>query len=111
MPSIRKRYALGPRSSLFAEVLVRPLALKDDDLVRKYQRLLESDSEIEMISISRDVLFLAARQQGELKLKLFDAIHVATAQLAGCDYFLTQDERLGRALVDRPKWLKLSEIT
>jgi hypothetical protein len=35
---------------------------------------------------------------------------VATARFASCDYFLTQDERLGRALAGQPKGLKLSEI-
>ena len=105
----RKLLRAATSELALAEVLVRPLALADDDLVRKYERLLPSDSDVEMISVDRDVLLSAARLQGELKLKLFDAVHVASARLAGCDYFLTQDERLGRALAGEPEWLQLSE--
>lgn len=93
-----------------AEVLAKPMARNDHNLLQKYQRLFAPDSELAMIQIDRDVLVLAARLQGELKVKLFDAIHLSTARLSGCDFFLTEDERLGRALGDQPKWLRLSEV-
>jgi hypothetical protein len=34
---------------------------------------------------------------------------VATARLAGCGHFLTQDERLGRAINDEPHWFQIPE--
>jgi predicted nucleic acid-binding protein len=92
-----------------AEVLSKPLALKDNDLVSKYERFFAPNSALLMPSVDRDPLLAAARLRGQSGLKLFDAIHVAAARLSGCDYFLTQDERLGRA-IDQPKWLKLSEV-
>jgi predicted nucleic acid-binding protein len=95
---------------VLAEVLSKPFALGNTGQIEQYQRLLSSGSGLSMVNVSRDVLVFAAQLRGDMGLKLFDAIHVATARFASCDYFLTQDERLGRALAGQPKWLKLSEI-
>jgi predicted nucleic acid-binding protein len=95
---------------VLAEVLVKPFANRNAEHIGQYQRLLASEGWLSMKGVSRDVLTLAAQLRGDKGYQLFDAIHVATAQLTHCDYFLTQDERLGRALADQPKWLKLSEI-
>lgn len=95
---------------VLAEVLAKPFADRNAAHIAQYQRLLSSGGGLTMAGISRDVLVLAAQLRGENNLKLFDSIHVATARSNGCDYFMTQDERLGRALADQPKWLKLSEI-
>jgi predicted nucleic acid-binding protein len=95
---------------VLAEVLTKPFADGDARHIDQYKRLLSSGGGLSMAKVSREVLTLAAQLRGEKSLKLYDAIHVATAQSAQCDYFLTQDERLGRALTDRPKWLQLSEI-
>jgi len=80
-----------------AEALSRPIAVGNNNLIRKYEQIFATDSRLKMVAIDRNVLFLAAQLRGALKLKLFDAIHVATARLAKCDHFLTQDERLGRS--------------
>jgi predicted nucleic acid-binding protein len=95
---------------VLAEVLAKPFEDRNVSHIDQYQRLLSSGGGLTMASIDRDGLVRAAQLRGENNLKPFDAIHVATAQSARCDYFLTQDERLGRALADQPKWLKLSEI-
>jgi predicted nucleic acid-binding protein len=96
---------------VLAEVLAAPMAVKNHRLVQAYGELFAADSGLRLLPVNRFVLKLAADIRGQLKLKLADAIHVATARLARCDYFLTQDERLGRVLAGQPKWLKLSEIT
>ncbi|MDB5615817.1 type II toxin-antitoxin system VapC family toxin [Tardiphaga sp.] len=93
-----------------AEVMSKPLALNDLDHISKYERFFAPNSALAIPAISRETLLLAARMQGSLGLKLFDSIHVATAQLEGCDCFLTEDERLGRAIAGETKWLKLSEV-
>ena len=95
---------------VLAEVLTKPFADRNATHIAQYKRLLSSEGGLTMANISREILVLAAQLRGENNLKLFDSIHVATARSTGCDYFLTQDERLGRALADQPKWLKLSEI-
>jgi predicted nucleic acid-binding protein len=96
---------------VLAEVLAKPFADRNMDHIAQYKQLLSPRQQLSMAEVGRDVLIHAAQLRGDKNLKLFDAIHVATAQIAQCDYFLTQDERLGRALADQPKWLKLSEIT
>ena len=95
---------------VLAEVLAKPFVDQNFEHIGRYKSLLSSGGGLSMIAVSRDVLMLAAQFRGDKGLKLFDAIHVATAQLASCDYFLTHDERLGRVLANQPKWLKLSEI-
>ena len=95
---------------VLAEVLSKPFALGNTRHIEQYQRLLSTGSGLSMVNVSREVLVLAGQLRGEMGLKLFDAIHLATARSAKCDYFLTQDERLGRALSGQPRCLKLSEI-
>jgi predicted nucleic acid-binding protein len=110
LKAIDERIVRAVASELvLAEVLSKPFALGNTRQIEQYQRLLSSGSGLSMVNVSREVLVLAAQLRGDMG-KLFDAIHVATARFASCDYFMTQDERLGRALAGQPKWLKLSEI-
>ncbi|MFO1186826.1 MAG: PIN domain-containing protein [Alphaproteobacteria bacterium] len=92
-----------------AEVLAKPLALGAKDLIATYERLFAAKSSLITIPISRGVLRLSAELQGRLNLKLADAIHVATAVTAACDFFLTNDDRLGKKLTS-PRWISLPEI-
>jgi predicted nucleic acid-binding protein len=93
-----------------AEVLSKPLALGNLDEIAKFEHFFSPRSALEMAAVDRHTLRLAAQLQGQLRLKLFDAIHVATARISGSDYFLTEDDRLGRALADEPAWLRLSDV-
>jgi predicted nucleic acid-binding protein len=94
-----------------AEALAKPIALRDEFQLEGFNELFAPDSVLELLPVDRAVLMLAAQIRGKLKLKLLDAIHVATARLARCDRFLTQDGRLGRTLNDEPHWLHLPEST
>jgi predicted nucleic acid-binding protein len=94
-----------------AEALAQPIAAGDEDLISKYRELFAFDSSVETVPIDRAILMRAAEIRGRLKLKLVDAIHIATARLASCDHFLTQDARLGRALANELHWLQLSGET
>ena len=76
------------------EVLVG--AYRADDLVLEgdYRRTL-GDPAVRLISIGQDVLGLAAKlRAGRGALRTPDAIHVATASLAGCGTFVTNDKAL-----------------
>jgi predicted nucleic acid-binding protein len=92
-----------------AEALAKPMKLGAQDLVEKNEELLAPESPIETAAVDRIVLTEAARLRGQTGLKLMDAIHVATAQLLGCDLFLSNDESLGRRITV-PKWLQLSDV-
>lgn len=93
-----------------AEVLAKPLALGHQDEIAKFEHFFSPRSALEMPTIDRHTLRTAAGMQGQLRLKLFDAIHLATARLSGCAHFITEDDRLGRALAGEPKWLRLSDV-
>lgn len=79
-----------------AEVLVRPYRVGNDDLVSTYRDLLTlPHPNLDAVLPSAVILANAARLRAATpSLYLPDAIHLATAQAAGCHQFLTNDERL-----------------
>jgi predicted nucleic acid-binding protein len=93
---IRKGFATGVISELIiAELLVKPLELDDDEMCAAYEGLFDASSIFETRRIDRDILIQAAKERAKRKtLKMPDAIHIATARLAGCVAFVTADKRL-----------------
>jgi predicted nucleic acid-binding protein len=75
-----------------AEVLVKPLKDQQPALQQAYQTFLTPTPELEVVPISLTVLLEAARLRATTKLKLPDAIHLATALHSQCDAFLTNDD-------------------
>ncbi len=110
-----------------AECLVKPieLAVSTDDYILhdKYLDLLLSQPGVqEVFSVTRHILIRAALVRAQLsnlaakKIKLPDAIHVATALEAQCDTFVTRDGNLIEAvsaIIERkglPKTAKSSSL-
>ncbi len=78
-----------------AEVLVKPMMDGNVALQRAYQSALQPSASLHVLPISRQILVEAANLRGsQSALKLPDAIHLATAQLAQCQAILTNDLRL-----------------
>ena len=73
------------------EVLVKPLKIGDLALERDFRTLLQGASDVSMLAITQDVLERAANLRATVGLKTPDAIHAATALLAGCALFVTND--------------------
>lgn len=73
------------------EALVRPLKTGDSLLVADYEELLLNNEEVGLIPIDRSILREAARLRAETNLKTPDALHAATALMASCQMFLTND--------------------
>lgn len=85
------------RTSLItrAEVLVRPLRDKQDELVRVYSELLSGTKDITVQAVDVDIVdHAAALRARHDSLRLPDALHLATAIHCHCRYFLTSDRRL-----------------
>lgn len=87
------RYRFLATSELtLAEIVVVPLRNGNQRLVEIYESITIGNSFVYVGTVSRDVLWLAAALRSENRqLRLPDAIHLATAMLFGCDYFLTGD--------------------
>jgi predicted nucleic acid-binding protein len=77
-----------------AEVLVGPLRTRDAATVGAYKAVLRSGQPLQAIPVTSTVLERSAEVRCNSTLSLPDAIHVATAELAGCRYFLTEDRHL-----------------
>lgn len=76
-----------------AEVLVKPLQEEDLDKQHAYCEALQNSESLTVAGVSREVLIEAAQIRANQKLKLPDAIHLATAIQYQCSTFLTNDSR------------------
>lgn len=78
-----------------AECLVRPFAKRDEREIRAFVNFISDGATLKIAPVTREILIEAARVRAVtgMKLKLFDAIHLATAKLLGCDLLVTNDHR------------------
>ncbi|HSI42539.1 MAG TPA: PIN domain-containing protein [Xanthobacteraceae bacterium] len=78
-----------------AELLVEPLRAGDRLRIAAYETLLTTHEAINVVSVDRPILTGAAHiRAAHSSTKLPDAIHIATAELAGCQIVLSADRRL-----------------
>jgi predicted nucleic acid-binding protein len=75
-----------------AEALVKPIQDQDQAVQKIYQQAIANRPNVEVRSIDRAILIMAAQLRATTKLKLPDAIHAATALNAQCSTFLTNDQ-------------------
>ncbi len=75
-----------------AEVLVKPLKDQLPAIQQAYKTFLTPTRALSIATVSREILEDAAQLRATTKLKLPDAIHLATAFRQSCDSFLTNDE-------------------
>jgi len=78
-----------------AEVLVKPIQLGDSAIIAAYQEMIASSSYFEVLPIRRDILVSAAQLRAQRSsIRLPDAIHMATAQVASCTCMVSDDQQL-----------------
>ena len=79
-----------------AEVLIKPMMDDNAELQTVYKETLRSSEAFSVIPVNRQILIEAAKLRAESEtLRLPDAIHLATARVHHCTFFLTNDKRLG----------------
>jgi predicted nucleic acid-binding protein len=71
-----------------AEVLAGPLSAGDEVLAKRYRAVMES---WHVVDLTADIAESAARLRTTLKLKLADAVQVASATAIGADALVTHD--------------------
>ena len=80
------------------EVLVKPVRTGNRALEAKYRELLR-EPEVKVLAFDRAAGEIFARVRQDRTIKAPDAIQLATAASAGCDLFITNDDRLTAAYV------------
>jgi hypothetical protein len=98
-PFFRDRLGAGKNpagSSLLAlgELLVQPLAVGRGDLANRYQAYFISAANWSVWEVSRDVVETAAALRAKYRLKMMDALHLASAVVNGAAFFLGNDDGL-----------------
>ncbi len=75
-------------TTTIAEVLTGPLGAGDEALAKRYRAVMES---WQVVDLTADIAESAARLRASLKLKLADAIQVASAIAVNADALVTHD--------------------
>jgi len=75
-------------TTTIAEVLTGPLAAGEEALAKRYRAVMES---WQVVNLTADIAESAARFRASLKLKLADAIQVASAIAINADALVTHD--------------------
>jgi predicted nucleic acid-binding protein len=87
------RIALAVSTVTLAEVLTGPLAAGEESLARRYRAVLES---WQLVDLTPDIAEQAARLRGRYKLKLPDAVQLASALAINADALVTHDRDFGK---------------
>jgi predicted nucleic acid-binding protein len=77
-----------------AECLVKPYADQDTHSQKKYMQGIQSSPFLEVKPVSKNILVRSAQLRAELKNKLPDSIHLATAFEHGCSVFIGNDKSI-----------------
>ena len=79
------------------EILVKPLAAGDGELMRRYERTITASAAVLPFDQAAASAFAAVRQ--DRSIRPADAVQLACASVAGVDLFITNDQRLSRRVV------------
>lgn len=79
----------------YSELLVKPLASGNRELIETYEGWMGGGFWLETVPISQNVLLIASLVRAHSrKIKLPDAIHLASALTSACNIFLSADAGL-----------------
>jgi len=78
------------------EIIVKPLALKQIAVARKYEALLVNFPNLAVVDLDRDVIRQAARLRAAYRIRPPDALQAGACLLNGAEVFITNDALLKR---------------
>jgi predicted nucleic acid-binding protein len=78
--------------AVVAETLYKPYQVNDTLRVSEFKEFFNNDEFITVLPHTKKVFELAAELSPKRGMKLIDALHYATAALAGCKFILTNDQ-------------------
>jgi len=76
---------------VLAELIVKPLRQGKPEIAEEYATELPQFPNLSFRPVTREVVIAAAKLRGSKNIGLIDALHLATARLAECDAFVTND--------------------
>jgi predicted nucleic acid-binding protein len=76
------------------EVLVVPKRERQEQLCQRYRELFASFPQLTVLAIDQSIAEVASDLRATYTLRTPDALHLATAIVAGADAFVTEDRRL-----------------
>lgn len=76
---------------------------------RKYLSLIVWNRSVDLIPVTRDILYETAEVRRFTRHKLPDAIHCATAVMTGCKYLVSGDRKMQR-LPQGMTWLDVDDV-
>jgi predicted nucleic acid-binding protein len=94
--------------AVVAETLYKPYQVNDNLRVSEFKEFFSNDEFITVLSHTKQCFELAAELSPKRGMKLIDALHYATATLAGCTFILTNDQ--GFASVDSMEVIYLTDL-
>ncbi len=101
-------YRIMTSTITVAEVLVRPLRMKHAELAKEYEEILFNTERFTVTPIDAATAKKAAAYRAEFSLKTPDALQLASASVAGADYFLTNDKALKKT--EFPKVVLIDDL-
>ncbi len=90
------------------EVLIKPIEEKDKKLIDKYEDLLTNSNNLILTDIDRNVAHESARLRAKYRIRIPDAIQLASGLINGAKAFITNDENLKR--IKEIKIIVLNEV-
>ena len=76
------------------EVLVAPFRADNAELVLLYRQLIEESGAFTLLPTTRETYIRASLTRAQMRLKMADAIHMATAVETECEVFVSNDTSL-----------------
>lgn len=108
--AFEKNKACGFCSTLtLTELLPAPIKKNDLELISLYRELEKSPWHIKLIPLTTEIAISAGELRAKYNLRTPDSIHLATAQNADADFFLTNDSRLRK--ISSPRVEILADFT
>jgi len=95
---VERRDELLTSTLTLGEVLVKPLAAGRAEWIERFERFLDAPG-VNLIPFERRGARIYAQLRQDRTLRPPDAIQLACAASAGCNLFITNDERLSRKVV------------
>lgn len=73
------------------ELIVKPIMAGNSALIQRYNHLLDGNHGVSTLAVDSEIVSEAARLSATTGLELVDALHCASAHVAGCAFILSED--------------------